>query len=129
MGDQGPGPVVSLTEAPAAAAVRPQEVGRRRTPQHLVLHPHPRPKSLSPQEAPVSYPAFYPVLGLGRSLLHPVCPHLWGMRADPEPLLPSTRSDQARQALLTPVPQEQGPAGCPHGCPSVRHRAQHAVGA
>ena len=100
-------PVVSLTEAPAAAAVRPQEVGRETDSRHLVLTPTPdRNHSLPKRHLSSPYPAFYPGAGLDGAAPSSILSVPTSGACEPvqSPLLPSTRSDQARQAAHTRPP-------------------------
>lgn len=115
---------------PAAAAVRPEGVGRETdTPAPDQTH------SLPQRHPSHPLPRFPPQCwaGRGRALLHAVRPHLWGCisacKPVHSPLLPSMRSDQAHQAAHTRPPGTRPGWLPPRAAPSVRHRAQHAVGA
>lgn len=124
---EGQGPVPRCPaplRPPGAGAVRPDRAGRKRDSRPLVLTPAPPPNPPSPPEAPLSHPRLPSQCraGLGKSLLHPVRPHLWGYIQSSEsirntpPLLLSVPSDQACH-----IPLEQHLAGHPTSVPSAHH--------
>ena len=115
MGDQGLAHVVIPTEAPCCCGSQARGGWEGDGLQAPGTHPRPDQTHSLPQRHPSQPLPRFPHqrwAGQGRSLLHPVCPHLWGMRTCPE--VPASLH------ALRP-----GPPGRSH--PSPRNKARLAA--